>query len=224
MPDLVDACLTDGPNEGEHDRDGDGCIEFGSSFRFVKHWPADRFPVTYETDAVGYPGISDGSDFADLAAGFANWTSIGAAISGGDDLTRGASTDAASGDGRNTVSFQDPDGYLPGILAITPTAVAVVDTFLNGELYRKGEIIDADVNKAAAIRRVLSERGLSIDETLVFGDSGNDVEMVTEIPVSVAMEGCHPQTCGAALLRGGDNDTDTIAQIIRSLAMGPGCR
>ncbi len=86
------------------------------------------------------------------------------------------------------------------------------------------EIIAADVNKAAAIRRVLSERGLSVDETLVFGDSGNDVEMVTEIPVSIAMEGCHPQTCGAALLRGGDNDTDTIARVIRSLAMGPGCR
>jgi len=85
------------------------------------------------------------------------------------------------------------------------------------------EIIADDVNKSAAIRGVLAELGLPLDQVVVFGDSGNDVEMLTDIPVSIAMERCHPQSCQAALLRAGSNDSDTIARILRSLVMGPAC-
>lgn len=85
------------------------------------------------------------------------------------------------------------------------------------------EIIADEVNKSAAIQGILGDLGVSLDQVVVFGDSGNDVEMLTDIPVSVAMERCHPQSCATALLRAGSNDTDTIADILRDLVMGPSC-
>lgn len=85
------------------------------------------------------------------------------------------------------------------------------------------EITAADVNKATAIGRILEERGIGRHDVVIFGDSGNDIEMVDAFPVSFAMEECHPETCARAMARAGSNDSDTIADIIRSLVMGPGC-
>ena len=85
------------------------------------------------------------------------------------------------------------------------------------------EIVPRGVNKAVALARILQRRGLRPADVLVFGDSRNDTEMVSTIPVSVAMGNCHPDTCEAALFKTGRHDTDAIARIIERLVILPGC-
>ncbi len=146
VPNSVDACPLVAPLPGQVDRDFDGCADETSSFRFVEFWSDDQLPVRYETDAIGDPRIGDGSDFTALGQAFAAWVNVGnVVLSGGDDFTRAGPSNAVSGDGRNSITFSDGDGFLPGILAITPTTSAVSETFINGRWYRPGEIIDADM-------------------------------------------------------------------------------
>ena len=147
LPDGVDACPTEAPLLGQVDRDYDGCPDSTSSFRFVKFWSADQLPVNYEIDAAGDPRIGDGSDLTEVAAGFNAWTAVpGVPLTGGQVTPPGgALSNAVSGDGRNSITFSDPDGFLYGILAITPTTTVTGDTMIGGRTYRPGEIVDADM-------------------------------------------------------------------------------
>jgi YVTN family beta-propeller protein len=146
IPDGADLCPADAPGLGETDRDGDGCPDLTGSFRFMRFWSDDQFPVFYETDAIGDSTITDDSEFGVLAASFATWTSLaGTDITGGDDGTRAGPSDAESGDARNSVVFHDPDGYQFGTIALTLSSVALDDTLIGGRWYRPGEIVDADL-------------------------------------------------------------------------------
>lgn len=102
-------------------------------------------------------------------------------------------------------------GLPPGVRAVVGYPSAV-------------EVTAEGVDKSVAIRAVLEGEGLTMDQAVVIGDSANDLEMLSDVPVSIAMEGCHPSSCAAALLRAGSNDSDTIAEILDDLVMGPACR
>lgn len=85
------------------------------------------------------------------------------------------------------------------------------------------EITPVGVSKANAIRRGLVGTKLSPDDILTFGDSENDVEMLSEFGFGVAMGNCRPAACDAAIARIGRNDTDGIATVIRHLAISSSC-
>ncbi len=88
---------------------------------------------------------------------------------------------------------------------------------------RTVEVVAPGVNKANAVLTALSEAGIDPKQTLLFGDSGNDVEMLSTVGIGFAMGNCRPEACQAALFRIGDNGTDAIAEVIERLALLPSC-
>jgi len=85
------------------------------------------------------------------------------------------------------------------------------------------EILPLDVNKADTITFAMEINDFHPRDVLVFGDSGNDVEMVSQLGPGFAMGNCRPECCEAALVRLDANDTDIIGKVIDKLACTPHC-
>lgn len=85
------------------------------------------------------------------------------------------------------------------------------------------EVLPPGVNKAAAIRRVLAALGLDPADTVAFGDGDNDVEMLSQLGLGVAMGNARPRAGAAADIRIGPNDTDAIAAFVDAVVLGPAC-
>ena len=62
--------------------------------------------------------------------------------------------------------------------------------------------------------------GIGLDEVVVFGDSGNDVEMLSYVPNSVAVENASPEAAAAARWHIGSVDDDAVPAAIEELAAG----
>jgi Cof subfamily protein (haloacid dehalogenase superfamily) len=88
---------------------------------------------------------------------------------------------------------------------------------------RTAEVVHAAANKGDGIRKALKLAGIPGAPVVAFGDSGNDVEMLSTAAVGVAMGNCRAGACEAALLRAGGNDTDAISDVIRRVVLAPGC-
>ena len=85
------------------------------------------------------------------------------------------------------------------------------------------EVVATGVHKAAAIRRVLEKRELDPRNAIYFGDSGNDIEMLSTLGPGFAMGNCRPSACDAAMARIDPNNTDAIAEVIRKVVLRPAC-
>lgn len=70
------------------------------------------------------------------------------------------------------------------------------------------DINPANVSKASGIRRICGLLGIDISETIVFGDDRNDLEMIAEAGIGVAMGGGLP-----ALLAAADYITEPCADL-----------
>lgn len=79
------------------------------------------------------------------------------------------------------------------------------------------------INKAIALKQILEERGMSMSNLVAFGDSQNDVEMLSQAGVGIAMGNCHKDACKSALMVIGTNDTDAIAEVMRRIVMTEQC-
>ncbi len=101
--------------------------------------------------------------------------------------------------------------------AVGDSAIAVVTGPITLEVMARG------VNKAVSIRKVLESRGIDPRNGMTFGDSGNDVEMLSTLGPGLAMGNCRQAACDAALARIGGHDTDAIADAIEKLAILPEC-
>jgi len=143
IPDQADACPTDPPLLGQIDQDHDGCADIGSSFRFTRYWSLDRFPITIEQSPTGDPSIPDNSEFTEYSQAIHTWQISGPAIQY--NYVNGTLDNAVSGDGHNTVTSTDPDGFILGTVAITYSTVAENVTTIDGRVYYPNEIIDSDV-------------------------------------------------------------------------------
>lgn len=73
-------------------------------------------------------------------------------------------------------------GVKAQIAAALPTKLSVVQT---AAFYL--EIIPATVGKGEGLRRACAARGISLDETMAFGDSENDISMLKAAGLGVAM-------------------------------------
>lgn len=88
---------------------------------------------------------------------------------------------------------------------------------------RTVEVLGLGADKGSAIRAALATAHIDPMDVVTFGDSGNDVEMLSELAVGIAMDNCRPEACAAALLRTRSNDTDAIAELIERLLLRPSC-
>ncbi len=75
-------------------------------------------------------------------------------------------------------------------------------------------------SKASGIDVLCERLGISLDQVVVFGDGGNDVEMLAYVPNSVAVEGAAPEARAAARWHIGRCEDEAVATAIESLTAG----
>lgn len=79
------------------------------------------------------------------------------------------------------------------------------------------EIIDAGVNKATAVNFVAERLGISTAETLGFGDSENDMELLEAVGYGIAMENASGALKAEAAAVTLSNEDDGVAYALRCL-------
>lgn len=79
------------------------------------------------------------------------------------------------------------------------------------------QVIPHDVSKARALRWLLNRWGHSLDEVVAFGDDVNDIEMIAEAGLGVAMDNAVAEVKAVANRVTTSNDEDGVATIIEEI-------
>ena len=108
----------------------------------------------------------------------------------------------ATCDARDLLAREVPElGFnipIPGLLNLTP----------------------AGYSKATGIDLLCEAMGIGLDQVVVFGDSGNDLEMLAHVPNSVAVANATPEAAAAARWHIGSCDDEAVADVLYALARG----
>jgi hypothetical protein len=114
-----------------------------------------------------------------------------------------------------TINFATgPDGkridYDPAweIVKDYPEFLSVSGGMQNIEVTNKG------ISKASGLRWLGDKLGISMEEMMVFGDSGNDIEMIREAGIGIAMANAEPEVLQIADFVTKSNDESGIAYAI----------
>lgn len=91
---------------------------------------------------------------------------------------------------------------------------------LNLPMARFLNVIPLGWSKASGIDVLCERLGIGIGQVVVFGDGGNDVEMLSHVPNSVAVAGAAPEASAAAHWHIGRCEDDAVAQTIEALVAG----
>ena len=81
-------------------------------------------------------------------------------------------------------------------------------------------ILPVGWSKASGIDLMCETLGIGLEDVVVFGDGGNDVEMLEHVPNSVAVAGAAPEAAAAARWHIGRCEDDAVAQVIEALVAG----
>lgn len=93
-----------------------------------------------------------------------------------------------------------------------------VNVTVGGELYL--DMMSYSTNKGNALRLLQQRLGITADETLVFGDYLNDLEMMDAATYSYAMKNAHPAIIQAAnFITEFDNNHHGVTQTIKKLCL-----
>lgn len=76
-----------------------------------------------------------------------------------------------------------------------------------------------DANKGFALEKMQARFGISPEETMVFGDYNNDLEMLGKAKYSFAMENAHPNVIEVANYRTTNNDDFGVERVIEKLLL-----
>lgn len=76
------------------------------------------------------------------------------------------------------------------------------------------EINAEGINKARAVEKVCGELGITMDQVITMGDSLNDIKMIEEAGLGIAMGNAQEEVKKAADWITGKNDEDGVAQAI----------
>ncbi|MBI5834474.1 MAG: HAD family phosphatase [Armatimonadetes bacterium] len=98
-------------------------------------------------------------------------------------------------------------GHLDGQAAVVPAY------YQSGDMWVL-TVVNARCNKAAALAEWAARRGIGLDQTMAIGDGDNDVEMVAEAGLGVAMGNACAAVLDAADVVVADNDHDGVAEAI----------
>lgn len=85
------------------------------------------------------------------------------------------------------------------------------------------DVMPPNVNKGVALERLQAALGVRRDETMVFGDYLNDLEMMDFAEASVAMANGHPDVIQRANYVAPRHDVDGVAQVLEHV-LGPRVR
>ncbi len=83
------------------------------------------------------------------------------------------------------------------------------------------DVMNLGANKGAAIRQIQRALGIDQDQTMVFGDFLNDLEMMDEATYSFAMANAHPTLAARARYRAPGNADNGVVRTIRSVLRLP---
>lgn len=81
-------------------------------------------------------------------------------------------------------------------------------------------VVPLGYSKATGIDYLCAAMGISLDEVMVFGDGGNDLEMLQHVENSVAVANAVPEVLEAAHYRIGDCADESVAAVMLALAAG----
>lgn len=110
-----------------------------------------------------------------------------------------------------TVITEDDDAvhYAPILQDIVGDSMVAVATAKNNvDIMKKG------INKGTAIAYLQERLGISPSETMVFGDNGNDIEMLGRAEYSYAMDNAIPRVKEAARFTAPSNNDDGVLVIM----------
>lgn len=91
---------------------------------------------------------------------------------------------------------------------------------LNLPMARFLNIIPVGWSKASGIDVLCEELGIGLDQVVVFGDGGNDLEMLAHVPNSVAVADAAKEAFDAARWHIGRCEDDAVARTIEALTAG----
>ena len=86
---------------------------------------------------------------------------------------------------------------------------------ISGEVWL--DIMNKDTNKGKALKALQNQLGISKDETMVFGDYMNDIEMLQLAKYSFAMKNAHPNVKAVANFEAPSNDNDGVIEVMKKL-------
>ena len=102
----------------------------------------------------------------------------------------------------------------PNILTDLPSAVRHVIS----DAGTLAQIMHADVSKSDAIRRVVATEGADLSSVIAFGDDTNDVEMIRDAGIGIAMANAVDSVKAVANHITESNDDDGIALVLQVMA------
>jgi Cof subfamily protein (haloacid dehalogenase superfamily) len=79
------------------------------------------------------------------------------------------------------------------------------------------DVMDSHANKGSGIRHIQQALGITRDQTMVFGDFLNDLEMMDEATYSFAMANAHPELAARARFRAPENTDNGVVRTIKSV-------
>jgi Cof subfamily protein (haloacid dehalogenase superfamily) len=82
------------------------------------------------------------------------------------------------------------------------------------------DVMTPGVNKGVALRRLQADLGVTPEQTVVFGDYLNDVEMLDAAHWSYAMAGAHPEAAAHARFTAPSNAEHGVVQVLQTLLAG----
>lgn len=82
------------------------------------------------------------------------------------------------------------------------------------------EIVRGNVNKGSALGQVCSILGIAKENVMAFGNEGNDLEMVSEVGVGIAMGNAYPGLKKAAKIITKSNDELGVAYVLNKYLLG----
>lgn len=95
---------------------------------------------------------------------------------------------------------------------LPPSCKAVITD--NGNL---AQIMVHSVSKAQALQFILDSRNLTFENVIAFGDDANDIEMIKESKIGVAMDNAVPEVKAVADYVTKSNDEDGVAEVLKDL-------
>ena len=108
------------------------------------------------------------------------------------------------------------DGIPDDILEDLPSDVRCVLSDGGG----LAQIMHADVSKSGGVRRVVEELGGELENVIAFGDDINDLEMIRDCGIGVAMDNAVDPVKAVADRVTLSNDEDGVAVVLEELLLG----
>ncbi|MCM4165837.1 MULTISPECIES: HAD family hydrolase [unclassified Arenibacter] len=108
--------------------------------------------------------------------------------------------------------FESSEKY---ILPLVNHLESILKVKVSGEHWL--DISHMNANKGYALQHIQEKYGIGRQETLVFGDYNNDLEMLAMADLSFAMANAHPNVTAAAKYRTKSNDESGVEDILEKL-------